>query len=108
MGDVIYGQSLWQKITFSGCFSKFHHLLSPDAGTEDNGISTEPISLLLFPGLLPLTVSMMNWRNPSSTEKKKLITFALNNNVEYESYPNPISHSKCGTMHSWFKGHLES
>ena len=86
-----------QKITFSGCFSKFHHLLSPDAGTEDNGISTEPISLLLFPGLLPLTVSMINWRNPLSTEEKKLITFMLNNNVECESYPNLISHSKCGT-----------
>ena len=73
--------------------------MSPDAGTEDNGISTEPISLLLFPGLLPLTVSMMNWRNPSSREKMLIIYLY---NIEYESYPNLISHSKCGTVHSWF------
>ena len=50
--------------TFSGVFSRLHHLLRPEAGTEDKGISTDPISLLLFPHPFPPTVSTRNCRRP--------------------------------------------
>ena len=54
---------------FLSDFSKSHHLFRPEAGTELNGISTDPMSLFWFPFPFPAV------KEEETNEMKKIISF---------------------------------
>ena len=54
---------------FLSDFSKSHHLFRPEAGTELNGISTDPMSLFWFPFPFPAI------NQEETNEIKKLLNF---------------------------------
>ena len=55
---------------FLSDFSKSHHLFRPEAGTELNGISTDPMSLFWFPFPFPAIKE-----EEETNEMKKIISF---------------------------------
>ena len=58
---------------FLSDFSKSHHLFRPEAGTELNGISTDPMSLFWFPFPFPA----IKEEETNEMKKKLLISHSL-------------------------------
>ena len=68
---------------FLSDFSKSHHLFRPEAGTELNGISTDPMSLFWFPFPFPAVKE-----EETNEMKKKIIDFS------FFIQKIPVNHSK--------------